>query len=239
MSILKKVLLILGYGWGMAALGALATGLLMPGTQNIIMPQLEVPAEPSVYRTIIPYKYQQGSAKGPISPIIRIQMDDRMCSATVIDAHFAVTAAHCVHDENQRGISGSEVQIFDKDGIERGKARAGGMLTDVDVAILVGDFKEFHGYDLSDNDTLFTEGHAFYTCGYPYGQKKLICNTFIPKDATDFEVVGTAVVRSGMSGGPIMDLSTGDIVGVNMGVNERGALITPTLGILGAFGIEP
>lgn len=161
-----------------------------------------------------------------------------MCSATVFDAQYAVTAAHCLVDEKDNF---SKLSFFIKDnrgnftGIMATPAAINRM---VDYAIVKGNFSEFQHMNLNVYGNGLMVQSNFTACGFPFGQKKTSCLPFVPTGIYFFMVRGIGALMPGMSGGPVIDVITNEIVGVNSAVGDREVYISPLTGLLGAFEIE-
>lgn len=174
-------------------------------------------------------------------PIIKLAIkDDAFCSAFVIDANYALTAGHCI-DNGFGGMLEDEIQIQLEDGTDsKITAKAVGINNRTDVGLIKGDFNKFqflivNFYTFPIN---VREGD-YVTCGYPYGQKRLTCVRFVPVNNSYFAIAGKGFLMPGMSGGPMIDLNTGVVLGVNISVGEGLVNAASTIGSLGAFGIEP
>lgn len=162
------------------------------------------------------------------------------CSAVVVDDNYAFTAAHCLTDDNDR-LTKDIINIRNDKGLPTGvSAVAAGLSNRIDFAILKGDFRKFkHArFNTYKNDFMESLMSNYVACGFPMGQNKISCTKFYFRGMTYFHAYGTGHLLPGMSGGPVYNLETGELVGVNSAVGEGFVIIVPLFGIAGAFGIE-
>lgn len=170
------------------------------------------------------------------SPNIKIFQNDKgICSAVVIDAKYALTAAHCL-----AGL-GLHYNVVDEYGKDTKTVVLGAAINErLDIALLYGDFNNFKFAKLNFTSAPYMEGTGSYqTCGFPYLQKGLTCVPFIPRSNSTFQLTGIGFVIPGMSGGAVYDVTSQSVIGVNSSAGLNFISVTPTLGVLGAFGIEP
>lgn len=154
------------------------------------------------------------------------------CSATVVSAKYAVTAAHCITE-------GTPIKIGDSTGAETGVTalpiRASGQM---DYAVITGDFSRFNSItpELDTNNII----NSFYngdteSCGYPMGGS-LTCLSIKDAHQYAFYFSANGTLYPGMSGGPVIDRKTKRIIGVNSAVYENGVLLAPIVNLL--FGLN-
>lgn len=163
-----------------------------------------------------------------------------VCTAFVIDGQYAVTAAHCLDHAKGLGLTKKKFRIFDKENVDTEvKAEAVGMDAATDQGLVRGDFKDFQPlYSDFNGYPLLADEKVFATCGFPQGQKSVLCTPFIPKSPYFFGMRGLGVLLPGQSGGPVFDLTTGLVVGINSGAGNGFVEITPLTGFLANMGIE-
>jgi hypothetical protein len=166
--------------------------------------------------------------------------DDTFCSAYVADANYIITAGHCISG-NDGHLNRKPLQIFDRNGKNTGIiATPVGLNNRVDVGLIKGDFRNFETLPTDFYGFTPTNSYGVYqTCGFPYLQNKITCTNFVPKSNDGFTLSGNGFLIPGMSGGPVYDSKNKVVIGVNSAMGRGSALIAPTLGLLGAFGIEP
>lgn len=173
------------------------------------------------------------------NPIIKLSdmSGQGYCSAFVIDANYAVTAAHCLADDHYR-LRKENIKIYNDKGEYTGIiAKAGGIALQSDLGIVTGDFSNFRM--LPAHFDKFSFYHPLYVaCGFPYASKVLSCNPLIPAKNIEFAMYAQGYLVPGMSGGPVIDLSDGMVVGVNSAVADDGVLVMPLQGLLGAFQLD-
>lgn len=181
-------------------------------------------------------KFGERSIIAPSFPAtIRIQGKNWTCTAFVIDSNYAATAAHCLASEGH--MYKGDIKVFSYDKETKTIAKAAGFADENDFGLIVGDFRDFMFVTAEWHDFPFL-GQHYTTCGYPYQEKHLICNPFVPATNRDFSIVGAGFLVPGMSGGPVVDLDTGIVVGINYAAVEGGVLVHPLQGFLGAFNLE-
>lgn len=179
---------------------------------------------------------------GFISPIIRL-LDEKgrfTCSGAVISDEYAVTAAHCVVTDSGSMRKKSKVGNLETSHII--DAETVGLNHRLDYAVIKGNFVEFKKLVINENTSVLVSDLAqpakYKSCGYPQGIRELFCSPFILKKPINFQVAGVAALYPGMSGGPVINETTGEIVGINSAVSEDMSLIAPVIGILSNFGIR-
>lgn len=167
------------------------------------------------------------------------------CSGTVINDQYIVTAAHCV----VRLEPFTPVEIRDNSGIAIGSfALVGPVNQRGDVALLVGDFRTFQRIKLSHGaantmNHFLDNARKMQACGYPWGAE-LTCVVVTDRVYSFNSDVGTMGVKAkgwlfpGMSGGPVIDLATGEIVGVNTAAGTESIVLSPVVGLGAMFDIN-
>lgn len=157
---------------------------------------------------------------------------DFFCSGTVISDTQILTAAHCVIRETMFGAYLLKtVEIRTQDGQSMGltvKVRAANPRQD--VAILEGDFKLFdkRSIEIQPNalEDSYLKSSKIIACGYPAGGK-LVCTTVKHVKHQLFGFSADGFLYPGMSGGPVIDVETGKVIGVNTAVLENRIYLSP------------
>lgn len=206
------------------------SGIVKLTSQDRIVPKL-----------FVPYGQMQDVSKIKYNPVVRLRMANGFCTAWVVDKHYAVTAAHCIN--NHGYLDESLMSIFSDSGVEiSNTVRAIGYDVRLDLGLLTGNFDNFESLKTSFNAEGFPKSntdkylHDYAACGYPLGQKDLVCTPFIPIKTDNFEMRGHSHLIPGMSGGPIVDMDTGEAVAVNTAVEDEFAIVSPVEGFWGIFG---
>lgn len=159
------------------------------------------------------------------------------CSAFVISDKLAVTAAHCVIDENGF-LEKDELIIVDTKDIDtKVRAKPAAANLRADMAVITGDFSGFNKAQMSGTGFINAPG-PFGTCGFPWGAFPALCTDFVPKANYYAEEKGDGHIFPGMSGGPVIDYTTGLIVGINTEIHDGFVSVAPTMGILGALELK-
>lgn len=182
-----------------------------------------------------------------LSPIFILQRKEiksgklyNICTAWVFDANYAITAAHCIWDNEREQLSKNEYRAI-VDGRDAGiQLKAVGVSGQMDYALVMGDFADFRPMTPNFSNLLFKfkQDEPLYTCGYPMGQSELECTPFVPMGSDAFAVAGVGSVYPGMSGGPVFYPTTGEVVAVITASPDNRTVVTPLVGFLGAMGIE-
>lgn len=197
---------------------------------------------------LLDYTYQ-GYADDPNDPydsIIKLTSDGNFfCTGFVIDDHYAVTAAHCVDEGSllfqAPKLSKKNIDILSKTGFHTGVvAKAAAMNNRQDYAVIRGDFSLFRKVkiDTTTAPVLYSKDKIYRACGFPSGQPELVCVDLKPDGNEYFHIMGIGDgLYPGMSGGPVYDLRTNTVVGVNSYVGKKYVAFGPLIGMLAHFGL--
>lgn len=156
------------------------------------------------------------------------------CSGTVIAKNYILTAGHCLQGYDRFAVTVEVRTMLDKPtGIKAAMVYAAGRS---DQGLLLGDFSSFNTMPI---ETRTAEELAIYqdqsrpviACGFPYGGE-YFCGSFSNRHQMAFSIGGEGFLYPGMSGGPVIDIKSGVIIGVNTAVIERGIIISPILELL-------
>ena len=184
--------------------------------------------------------------------IVRLHMNDEptassFCSGTVITDTLIVTAAHCI----QVGPFGGAMilDIRDNDKVPLGVLAMPVFVNPrADIAVLYGDFRTFQKIKISKGvkhtmNQLLDNRHSLRSCGYPWSAE-LTCVELTGRVFTFEPGVGGAGISAqgwmlpGMSGGPVLDEVTGELVAVNTAVSVNHVYVSPVAGLAGMFGLD-
>lgn len=187
-------------------------------------------------------KYGTPPKNPQLAPIIKLadKDDDMFCTAFVIDANYALTAAHCLVDDSGE-MTTDEIHILKEDDTDtKVRAKPVGVDLRMDVGLIRGDFNNFKFLAVNFYSFSIAEVKAeYYAFGYPAGQKHLSIIPFYPEANNDFFIAGKGFLIPGMSGGPLVDVTHKVVVGINSSVDKGVVNFASPIGALGAFGIEP
>ena len=192
----------------------------------------KVKLEPIDYKRVAPAKYYS---------MVRISTDKGICTATVISRNYALTAGHCVV-----GQIGSKYKIMgvEKNGADKAKKAAtavaarGVMYGGLDLGLLKGDFKDFEYAPIKGEDREVSYAPIFVSCGFGGGSLSAMCRPMLGPQPYGFIAVGMGNLLPGMSGGPVINIFTGDFVGVNNAQYENAAFFTPVRKALSFLGLD-
>jgi S1-C subfamily serine protease len=184
------------------------------------------------------YREIRNNQTAQYGAIIRLKNgdDNFFCTGFVIDGKYAITAAHCVDYLS----TGEEIKIYSRNNVNTNViARVLCFNHRNDSAIIMGDFRNFKPAPIEKDKHGFAASKGpFMTCGYPYDQKQLYCNYALPVEMQNFSVRLTGALIPGMSGGPVFDLNTNKVVGLNSAVDGPFIIVYPLVGTLGQCGID-
>lgn len=184
-----------------------------------------------------------------LNPVISIFSKDEFgeerfhCTAFVIDANYAATAGHCVVDKDYR-LFREPLSAKSNEYEEHFPVEAVGAELRTDIGLIKGDFRNFKILRINtlNANYIVQGGKRDYTaCGHPQGQKALSCTPFLLMHQHLFHLTGPGLLIPGMSGGPVIDVLTNEVVGINSQVTEgdKGYVeMSPTLGFIGCFGLD-
>lgn len=180
------------------------------------------------------------------SPVVRINVivDKKpkfICSGTVVSNKYVITAGHCITDREEGGIDKDKVFVIQNSSKTISvDSKAVAMHPSMDYGLLMGDFTVFQKLEL-DPVSLGFSGKLgpFVTCGFPLGGIDH-CQAFPgPLPFIGYQnAIGKVQLYPGMSGGPVMDLTTGYIVGINSAVGQDYSVFSPIVNFFGVFDIE-
>lgn len=151
------------------------------------------------------------------------------CTGFVISDRLVVTAAHCLAERDPMEMQPA-ILAYDKRGMAH-PVSIKGFERQSDLGLLKG---YFHTVDkirietapMAIDKSFDLNNTSLVSCGFPWGGR-LICAPFKPTGKYTFKYRGDAVLYPGMSGGPLFDISTQRVVGLNTGAFEVEKIISP------------
>jgi S1-C subfamily serine protease len=156
------------------------------------------------------------------------------CSGSVIGKNYIVTAAHCLEGRSHQKVS---IDVRTLDG-QKVKVDGTAIWYEPrsDQGLVYGDFSTFNYIDMANQTApliraYMNPGNVMLACGFPYGGD-VFCSTFTERHMSFFQFAGAGFLYPGMSGGPVVDASSGILVGVNTAVEEGAIIISPVVELL-------
>jgi len=174
-------------------------------------------------------------------PLIRLLNNKGQfyCSGVVIDGQYALTAAHCVKGDFGF-LTDDTIVIHEEHDGDTGVIAEAVALDDLrDIALIKGDFRKFKSMNVEyySSKAQTIPNRLIVACGFPSGgptycsMGQIVSNEF-------FKIrTRGSMVYKGMSGGAVVDLTTGSVIGVNSAATEDGELVAPVIGAFEIFGI--
>ena len=166
-----------------------------------------------------------------------------MCTGFVIDDNYAITAAHCVYGKGGKNITAKD--HANKDPIQ---TRVVGYYARGDYALLKADFTTYARFKIEQTHPLgrLLEGRMVATCGFPLGQLASACNPAMILSPMDSFFLAKGELYPGMSGGPVIEPTTGLVVGLNSAswgeeFSQKfvdAIVISPLTGLAAALNVE-
>lgn len=162
------------------------------------------------------------------------------CSAFVISKDYAITAAHCLVDEDSRMKNSKEIKIRSIEKVEEDGNKQQtilpveiiGLNLTTDYALLIGNFSEFTPIridtkasainGIKGTEVLPGVRAPMFAVGFPFGGTEPIA---LPQE--NCQTLGETIMCQGImfrgcSGGFLIDPITGVVVGINHAINLQG-----------------
>lgn len=167
------------------------------------------------------------------------------CSGVVISNTRILTAAHCVF---RQGLFGESVAV-DKVEIRTQTNKPMGIIANFeaanarqDLAILSGDFRgmDQRGVvsDTAQLNSIFMNSNIdVVACGFPDGGR-LACSHITDRDRILFFFSAKGYLYPGMSGGPVIDMTTGKVIAVNQAVTDSRVVVSPLIELYDNLGLN-
>lgn len=181
---------------------------------------------------------------GKVAAVIQIiRSDGGKCTAFVVSDKYALTAAHCLTNEFGMMIT-DDIQVLDTERSDTGiLAKAASMNGRLDYGLIEANFTGFNKLVIVDAKGRIT-GHLtasnnLTSCGFANGGD-LLCVPFKDVHPLLFGIKSdNAALFPGMSGGPVIDISTGRAIGINSYVSEQGGSVAISIvNVFDALGVK-
>lgn len=163
------------------------------------------------------------------------------CSGVVIAQNYILTAGHCVF-----GLLGKELTVNPASNIQVSvKAKGAAYNMRQDYGVVTGDFSRFAKSPIDPiQPGLFrARPDGIVGVGFAGGASRYTVTSLMPVAYYMFSLIATGQVYPGMSGGPVVNIDTGEVIGVlsathDMGNGTFGTEISTLIGLYGSLGIE-
>lgn len=163
-----------------------------------------------------------------------------LCSGTVVSDTHILTAAHCLA-ATEFDIFPPIIEIRTADDLPIGvAAQIQAFDPSTDLGVLSGDFRAFAKRNILSGAAeinLAFKTHRIMICGYPSGGR-FTCSEMKNSRNFFFKFKSKGFAYPGMSGGPVIDLDTGSILGVTSAVEDDRVILSPFIEVLKDLHIE-
>lgn len=206
------------------------------------------------------YNKSQDFSKKKYYGVVRVVDSETLkgfCSAFVISDDYAISAAHCFYDKSTYKLNDIEYKIHTETIIDKDTALESSLYISThvvginlagDYALLKGDFKyitkikinisPFVMSQITEREILPGIVLPLYALGFPNGIKDGAGDIQGPCSQTYDLVTCRGGMFHGMSGGPLLDPSTNEAVGINYAIGPKGdTYFKLMMGLFEAFDI--
>jgi len=143
-----------------------------------------------------------------------------------------MTAAHCLQN-NWGNLKHDLIKVSDYDNVYVTDAVPVAIDRDLDVGFIKGNFQDFQTVPVDFTGQHFKDGMLMVSCGFPSGQWQPLCVQLKHVGNHYFQYATTGgPIYHGCSGGPVFEVTSGYIVGVNSAVDEDIVVISPVINAL-------
>lgn len=169
-------------------------------------------------------------------PLVRLyQKGNFICSAFIIDANYALTAAHCAD------VGEEKLELYDvHDTKTNTPVKCVGSDKIRDVALLQGDFNKFGVLPVDftgENQTNMMQ-KIFFSCGFPEGGSPFCSLSQFAGPYYFMVAASGGLLYGGMSGGPVVDVEQRRVMGVNSAISGGTLLFGSLIGMDAQFNIK-
>lgn len=147
-----------------------------------------------------------------------------ICSGFVISNNEAITSAHCMklYNENFVRITSDDTMVV---------GRFAAFNNKTDTALINGDFSSFRKFQIETDpqkDIIMSQENAqLINCGAPWGGEPT-CYNVSNLQINKLKVKANyGSMHPGMSGGPVINLNTGKVVGINSAMGDGYIVFSP------------
>ena len=200
-----------------------------------------------------------GGEKKPYDGLIQLISVDKhkgFCSAFVVSKDYAITAAHCLVDSDAK-MKQEDTMMFrtiETVDAEGNKTQLSapftiiGLNLNTDYALIKADFSQMNVFRLKadvraigaalQRDILPGVSVPLFAAGFPNGDKSPVVLAQGPCRTTDDFLECRGIMFHGMSGGPLIDPLSGDVIGINYAINDGSTYFRFMVGLFDMFNVE-
>ena len=189
------------------------------------------------------FKLDQDIVQRKYDGLIQLVTADKykgFCSGFVISNSYAVTAAHCLVDEdgnmkNAEEIKVRSIEIVEEDGTKQQTImpiEIVGLSLATDYALLIGDFSDFTTLKINTGASAINEikgtqllpgiSVPMFAVGFPLGGSEPMALPQQNCQTLGETIMCQGIMFRGCSGGFLIDPITGVVVGINHAINLQG-----------------